>query len=148
MQPEPTQGSKSNRRKGAVKMAHVIEHDISRMERSDSPEKDLNNGELSFGRTASKGGYLFQKVEVGENDKCFVRSITRIAPAFEIIRVEEIRHQSVRVISGYMGFQNASTLEVSKTFQFIARKPAEEVEDGMAISRSGFAKEGTNQRIA
>ena len=63
---------------------------------------------------------MIQKIEIGQNYKRFVRAIASIVPPLAIVRIEEIRHKTIRIISGIVRFKDAGSLEFSQTLQFVA----------------------------
>ena len=88
-----------------------------------------------------------EMVEPGQNDKGFVSAIAGASPAVTNSRVEKVCHQTVRVVGGgKLRFQHASPLEFGKTFQFVAGKSAEKIQNAGAITRNCVAKKSTEQR--
>ena len=72
---------------------------------------------------------MIEEIEISQNDKCLMRTIAGAAPAHTIIRIEKLRHQPIWVVINFISFENAGTLEFGETFQFVAGKAAEKIQN-------------------
>jgi hypothetical protein len=85
-------------------------------------------------------------IEIRQNDEHLMSAVVGITPALAKRRIEEVCHQTIRLTRhGKLFFEYASSLKIGKTFQLIARKPLQKIQDKMSIDGYCGPKKGTDQ---
>ncbi len=88
-------------------------------------------------------------IEIAEHDEHFVSPIIRTFPALARHGIEKVCHQPIGVnVRFVLLFDDASSLKLSKTFQFVARKTAQEFDYRLSVDRSCRTKKSTEKRRA
>jgi len=90
-----------------------------------------------------------QMIEIRQNDEHLVSAVIGVPPALANRRIEKVCHQTVRVTShGKLFFEYAGSLKFGETFQLVARKSAQKIQNMMSIDRNCGPKKGTDKRRA
>ena len=72
-------------------------------------------------------------------------AVVGMTPTLRDRRIEKVCHQTIRVTChGKLFFEYAGPLKLGKTFQLIAGKPLQKIEDNMSIDRNCGPKKGTD----
>ena len=88
-------------------------------------------------------------IEIRQNDEHLMSAVVGVTPTLAAQRVEKVCHQTIRVTChGKLFFEYAGPLKLGKTFQLIAGKPLEKVQDKVSIDRNCGPKKGTDQKRA
>ena len=78
-----------------------------------------------------------QNIEIRENDEQLMRAVVGITPALGHRWIEKVCHETVRVTChGKLLFEHAGSLKLGETFQLIAGKPLQKIQNKMPMGRS------------
>jgi hypothetical protein len=74
-----------------------------------------------------------------------MRAVVGVTPTLANRRIEKVCHQTIGLTRhGKLFFENAGSLKFGETFQLIAGKPLQKIEDNMSIDRNRGPKKGTD----
>lgn len=86
-----------------------------------------------------------QMIEILQYDEHLVSAVIGVPPTLTNRGIEKVCYETVRVTShGKLVFEHAGPLEFSKTFQLVAGKPLEKIQDKMSIDGNCGPKKSTD----
>jgi hypothetical protein len=84
-------------------------------------------------------------IEILQYDEHLMSAVIGVFPTLTNRGIEKVCNQTVRVTShGKLVFEHAGSLEFSKTFQLVAGKPLEKIQDKMSIDGDCGLKKSTD----
>jgi len=84
-----------------------------------------------------------QLIEIRQNDKHLMRAVVGVTPTLANRRIEKVCHQTIGLTRhGKLFFEHAGSLKFGETFQLIAGKSLQKIEDNMSIDRNCGPKKG------
>jgi len=88
-------------------------------------------------------------IEIRQNDEHLMSAVVGIMPTLANYRIEKVCHKTIRVTRhGKLVFEYASSLEFGETFQLVAGKPLQKIQNEMSIHGNCGPKKSTDQRRA
>jgi hypothetical protein len=93
----------------------------------------------------TNGDGSLQLIEIRQNDEHFMSAVVGVTPTLAHRRIEKVCHQTIGLTRyGKLFFENAGSLKFGETFQLIAGKPLQKIEDKMSIAGNCGPKKGTD----
>lgn len=85
-------------------------------------------------------------IEIRQNDEHLMRAVIGVLPTFANRRIKKVCHQTIRVTRhGELVFEYAGSLKFSETFQLIAGKSLQKIQNNMSIDGNCGSKKSTDQ---